>query len=152
MVAMFSSSVTNTFALGSGSVNRPLELKYLEGNGALTLALPLPFYNRENSANSSLEAGPSMRVFSMQPNTSVGTFIAQVQQEDSSAKDVQVRTHKGVPFSPDTLFSALMADDFQIVLNDKVLRIAAPGLLSSLCAEPNPRECAECVFILSVHG
>ncbi|KDO25904.1 hypothetical protein SPRG_08845 [Saprolegnia parasitica CBS 223.65] len=120
------SSLSGSFGSGSGSSSRPLELKYLEGNGALALALPLPLHDNGMLGGAEGDVGLGMRVFSMQPTTSVGGFIAQVQQEDTSAKDVQVRTTKGVAFPPETPFSTLMADDFQIVLNDKVLKVAAP--------------------------
>ncbi|KAF0696004.1 Aste57867_13217 [Aphanomyces stellatus] len=110
---------TTSFGAGSGSAGKPLELKYLEGNGSLALALPL-------TGDPHSEIGLGMKLFSLKPTTSVASFIAQVQLEDTTAKDVQIRTHKGVPVAPDTTFSTLMADDFQVVLNDKVLRVAAP--------------------------
>ncbi|RHY33526.1 hypothetical protein DYB32_001582 [Aphanomyces invadans] len=67
-----------------------------------------------------------MKLFSLQPTTTVASFVSQVQLEDSTAKEVQIRTQKGVPVAPETQFTSLMADDFQVVLNDKVLRVAAP--------------------------
>ncbi|KAG9405932.1 hypothetical protein AC1031_021928 [Aphanomyces cochlioides] len=125
-VAPFTSSLprlavgtTSSFGAGSGSAGKPLELKYLEANGSLALALPL-------TGDPQSEIGLGMKLFSLQPTTSVASFVAQVQLEDSTAKDVQIRTQKGVPVAPETTFSTLMADDFQIVLNDKVLRVAAP--------------------------
>ncbi|CAK4086676.1 unnamed protein product [Aphanomyces euteiches] len=125
-VAPFTSSLprlavgtTSSFGAGSGSAGKPLELKYLEANGSLALALPL-------TGDPQSEIGLGMKLFSLLPTTSVASFVAQVQLEDSTAKDVQIRTQKGVPVAPETTFSTLMADDFQIVLNDKVLRVAAP--------------------------
>ncbi|RHY69992.1 hypothetical protein DYB38_011301 [Aphanomyces astaci] len=110
---------TNSFGAGSGSAGKPLELKYLEANGSLALALPL-------TGDPHSEIGLGMKLFSLHPTTSVASFVSQVQLEDTTAKDVQIRTQKGVPVAPETAFSSLMADDFQIVLNDKVLRVAAP--------------------------
>ncbi|TYZ59708.1 hypothetical protein PybrP1_011113 [[Pythium] brassicae (nom. inval.)] len=93
--------------------NRALELKYKDG--ACTLAVPLP-----------LSGFDEERVFSIAPEATVASIIAQIEAEDTSVKAVDIRSKRGKSFRADETLHNILKDDFEILLNDRVLPVTAP--------------------------
>lgn len=58
--------------------------------------------------------------------TTVADIIAQIEAEDKSVQTVDVRTKRGKSFQPQNTLQQILNDDFELVINDRVLPVTAP--------------------------
>lgn len=56
----------------------------------------------------------------------MASIIAQIAAEDESVQTVDIRTKRGKSFSPDETLVNILKDDFEILVNDRVLPVTAP--------------------------
>ncbi|GAB9469602.1 hypothetical protein Gpo141_00006876 [Globisporangium polare] len=106
-------SISHTASLQYARSNRALELKYKDGTCTLAVPLPLSGFDEE-------------RVFSIAPESTVASIIAQIAAEDKSVQTVDIRTKRGKSFNPDETLVNILKDDFEILVNDRVLPVTAP--------------------------
>lgn len=56
----------------------------------------------------------------------MASIIAQIAAEDKSVQSVDIRTKRGKSFNPDETLVNILKDDFEILVNDRVLPVTAP--------------------------
>lgn len=93
--------------------HRALEMKYVDGTCTLAVPLPLNGFDEE-------------RMFSIPPEATVSDVVDMISNEDKSVQTVEIRSKRGKAFKPDTTLDQVLTDDFEMVINDRVLPIAAP--------------------------
>ncbi|KAI9915251.1 hypothetical protein PsorP6_007323 [Peronosclerospora sorghi] len=113
----FSRVISSSLPLQYGNA-RAIELKYRDGT--CTLAVPLPLHGFDEE-----------RVFSIPPETTVADIIAQIEAEDKSVHRVAIRSARGEPFEPEDTLQQVLTDDFELLVNDRVLPVRAPVFTGS---------------------
>lgn len=56
----------------------------------------------------------------------VASIVAQIEAEDASVKSVAIRSKRGKAFRADETLHNILKDDFEILVNDRVLPVTAP--------------------------
>uniref|UniRef100_K3XA36 Calcium uniporter protein C-terminal domain-containing protein n=1 Tax=Globisporangium ultimum (strain ATCC 200006 / CBS 805.95 / DAOM BR144) TaxID=431595 RepID=K3XA36_GLOUD len=112
-LATLKRSIASTAALQYARSNRALELKYKDGSCTLAVPLPLSGFDEE-------------RVFSIPPESTVAAIKAQIEAEDKSVQTVDIRSKRGKSFSPEDTLNNILKDDFELLINDRVLPVTAP--------------------------
>lgn len=122
------------------TASRAIELKYADGT--CTLAVPLPLNGFDEERVFSLPPGTLDLSFPCLPvvarasrltircvtptETTVAEIVRQIEAEDPSVQSVDVRSPRGKSFEPSDPLHRVLTDDFELVINDRVLPVRAP--------------------------
>ncbi len=60
-------------------------------------------------------------------------MIAQIEAEDKSVQTVDLRTKRGISFKPEDTLNQVLKDDFELVINDRIMPITAPVFTGKHC-------------------
>lgn len=69
----------------------------------------------------------------MPTEATVASIIAQIEAEDASVQRVDIRSKRGKSFRPDETLHTILKDDFELLVNDRVLPVTAP-VFAGKCA------------------
>jgi hypothetical protein len=58
--------------------------------------------------------------------TTVADVVAQIGAEDQTVQNVELRSKRGRPFKPQDTLQQILKDDFELVINDRILPVTAP--------------------------
>lgn len=62
----------------------------------------------------------------------MANIIAQIEAEDKSVQTVDIRSKRGKSFNPEDTLDSILKDDFEILINDRVLPVTAPVFSGTL--------------------
>jgi hypothetical protein len=66
--------------------------------------------------------------------TTVSNIISQIEAEDKSVQTVDIRNKRGDSFKPDDTLNQVLTDDFELVINDRVVPVTAPVFTGNFLA------------------